>query len=37
LWFSRNSSGGLAIFAPPVQADERGHYPVPIPGVWKEV
>jgi len=22
---------------PPVQADERGYYPVPIPGVWKEV
>ena len=22
---------------PPVQADERGHYPVPVPGVWKEV
>jgi predicted dehydrogenase len=22
---------------PPVQADERGHYHVPIPGIWKEV
>lgn len=22
---------------PPVQADARGHYPVPVPGIWKEV
>jgi len=22
---------------PPVQADDRGYYPVPVPGVWKEV
>lgn len=22
---------------PPVQADERGRYPVPVPGVWSEV
>jgi predicted dehydrogenase len=22
---------------PPVQADARGYYPVPVPGVWKEV
>ncbi|MHB1306449.1 MAG: Gfo/Idh/MocA family protein [Limisphaerales bacterium] len=23
--------------APPVQADERGHYPVPVPGQWIEI
>jgi hypothetical protein len=23
--------------APPVKADTRGHYPVPVPGQWTEV
>ena len=23
--------------APPIKADEKGQYPVPVPGVWKEI
>ena len=23
--------------APPIHADEQGHYPVPVPGQWTEV